>query len=103
MANNTTSSKTASHDLEAEIAALREDIASITGTIASLAKDKKNALKSEAERVTRTAVAKGEEAVENVQDNLSNIETDIKASIREKPIQSVLIAAGVGYILSKIF
>lgn len=89
-------------DLDAEIAALREDIAAITSTLGDMARDTGREVKSEAKKATKRAVAKGEEAIEAVQDNFENVEGEIKTLIRDKPIASVLIAAGVGYILSKI-
>lgn len=90
-------------DLDAEIRALREDIAAITATLGNLAKKGTDEAKAEVQRVSRKAVAKGEEAVETVQENFEYAEDEIKTMIHEKPIQSVLIAAGVGYVLSKIF
>jgi ElaB/YqjD/DUF883 family membrane-anchored ribosome-binding protein len=44
----------------------------------------------------------GEEAVETVQDSFEAAESELKAIIREKPISSVLVAAGIGYVISKI-
>ena len=90
-------------DLDAEIAALREDIASITSTIGNMAKNRTNEAKAEVERAGRKVMGKGEEAVEVAQENFENFESELKSMIREKPVQSVLIAAGVGYILSKVF
>lgn len=90
-------------DLDAEISALRDDISAITATLGNLAKTRTNEAKAEVQRVSRKAVAKGEEAVETVQENFEYAEDEIKTMIRDKPIQSVLIAAGVGYLLSKVF
>lgn len=90
-------------DLDAEIAALRQDIASITSTLSNMAKSRTSEAKAEVERAGRKVVAKGEEAVEAAQENYEHFESELKTMIREKPVQSVLIAAGVGYILSKVF
>ncbi|HWJ87942.1 MAG TPA: hypothetical protein VNS12_07730 [Pelagibacterium sp.] len=92
----------AANDLNAEIAALREDIASITATLGDVVKNRAGDAKDEAVRIGKKMERKGEEALESVQDSFESAESDLKAAIRERPISSVLIAAGVGYIISKI-
>ncbi|WP_196257820.1 DUF883 family protein [Pelagibacterium limicola] len=89
-------------DLDAEIAALREDISAITATLGDIARYRTSEAKSEMQRAGRKVIAKGEEAVETAQQNFEYAEDEIKTMIREKPIASVLVAAGVGYVLSKI-
>jgi ElaB/YqjD/DUF883 family membrane-anchored ribosome-binding protein len=89
-------------DLEAEITALREDISAITATLGDIAKHRTKEAKAEVERAGRKVQAKGEEAVETVQENFEHAEDEIKTMIRDKPIASVLVAAGVGYLLSKV-
>lgn len=89
-------------DLDAEIAALREDISAITVTLGNIAKTRTSEARTEVERAGRKAVAKGEEAFENAQQNFEHAEDEFKTMIRDKPIQSVLVAAGIGYLLSKV-
>lgn len=89
-------------DLDAEIAALREDVAAITATLGDIVKYRTNEAKSEARRIRRRVEKQGEEAIETVQDSFESAETELKSIIREKPISSVLVAAGIGYVLSKI-
>lgn len=98
-----TDPKDSAQDLEAEIAALREDIASITATLGDMVKQGANEAKTEARKLGRKAQQQGEEALEHVQDSFESAETELKDMIRQKPIASVLIAAGIGYVLSKIF
>ncbi|WP_338609862.1 hypothetical protein V6617_06575 [Pelagibacterium nitratireducens] len=89
-------------DLDAEIAALREDVAAITATLGDVVKYRTDGAKTEARRLRKTAEQKGEETLEQVQDSFEAAEGELKSMIREKPISSVLIAAGVGFVLSKI-
>ncbi|WMT89846.1 hypothetical protein [Pelagibacterium sp. H642] len=89
-------------DLDAEIAALREDVAAITATLGDIVKYRTNEAKSEARRIRRRVEQQGEEAIETVQDSFESAESELKSIIREKPISSVLVAAGIGYVLSKI-
>ncbi len=90
-------------ELEAEIAALRQDISAIAATLGNIAKTRTDEAKAEVRRARSKAMAKSEEAIDAVQENFGHAEDEIKTMIREKPLQSVLVAAGIGYILSKIF
>lgn len=89
-------------ELDAEIAALRQDVASITATLGDIVKNRANEAKTEARKIKQRVEQQGEEAVETVQDTFEAAESELKSMIREKPISSVLIAAGIGYVLSKI-
>lgn len=104
-ADTTSTSRTRdpAKDLDKEVAALRDDIAAITATLTDIAKYRGNEAKAEVDKMGRKARQKGEETIEAVQHNVENAEDEIKTMIREKPITSVLVAAGVGYILSKVF
>lgn len=89
-------------DLDAEIAALREDVAAITATLGDIVKHRADGAKSEARKIRRRAEQQGEDAIESAHEGFEAAEGEFKSMIREKPIASVLIAAGVGYVLSKI-
>jgi ElaB/YqjD/DUF883 family membrane-anchored ribosome-binding protein len=97
-----TNSDDPAKDLNAEIAALREDVAAITATLGDVVKHRADEAKSGARRIRKNVEHKGEETLEQVQDSFEAAEGELKSMIREKPISSVLIAAGVGYVLSKI-
>lgn len=90
-------------NLDAEIAALREDVAAITATLGDAVKYRANEAKTEANKLRRRVEREGEEKLEQVQDSFEAAESELKSVIREKPISSVLIAAGIGYVISKIF
>ncbi|WP_332716518.1 DUF883 family protein [Pelagibacterium mangrovi] len=102
LADQINEAKDPAKDLDAEIAALREDIAAITSTLGDIVKHRTNEAKSEARRIRQNVERHGEEAVETVQDSFEAAESELKAIIREKPISSVLVAAGIGYVISKI-
>ena len=44
--------------------------------------------------------AKGEEAIENLKASANDFEQQISDSVREKPLTSLAIAAGVGYLFA---
>ncbi len=101
-AGTKTTTRDPSKDLEAEIAALRDDVAAITATLGDIVKYRTEEAKAEAKKIRRRAEREGEAALETVQDSFEAAESELKSTIREKPIASVLMAAGVGFILSKI-
>ena len=89
-------------ELDAEIAALRQDVAAITATLGDIVKHRTSEARTEARKIKQRVEQQGEEVVETVQDSFEAAESELKSMIREKPISSVVIAAGVGYVLSKI-
>lgn len=98
-----TESQDPAKNLDGEIAALREDVAAITATLGDIVKYRTNEAKTEATKIRRKVEKEGEEALEQVSDSFQAAESELKSVIREKPISSVLIAAGIGYVISKIF
>jgi len=75
---------TAASDVGDNVAALRQDIASL------------------AESVKRLAAEQIGSSVEDVQDKAKETISDIEASIRRNPSQAALIAAGIGFALGLI-
>ena len=61
----------------------------VTGRLAAL-------LRKESEQLR----AQGEAAFENVRSNAKDIEAQVVASVREKPVTSLAIAAGVGFLFA---
>jgi len=89
-------------ELEADIAALREDIAAITATLGDLAKDTGRTMKREAERTKNQALEAAEEIKDKAIAEYEHYEDELQATIRERPITSVLVAAGIGFIISRL-
>jgi ElaB/YqjD/DUF883 family membrane-anchored ribosome-binding protein len=78
------SSRSAASDVTDNVAALRDDIASL------------------AQSVKRLAAEQIGTSVEDVQDKAMEKVGDLEATIRRNPTQSALIAAGVGFVLGLI-
>lgn len=93
-------SKVREQQLEDQIAQLQTDLKSIASTLARLSNDKvkevRDVAKSEAHHLQRQA----EHVVEDVQDQASAIEKQLKDTIREKPLTAVASAVGIGFILA---
>ncbi|PZQ17768.1 MAG: hypothetical protein DI565_03235 [Ancylobacter novellus] len=77
--------------LEADLAALRDDVARLTDTLQSLLADGAATAKNAAREGVDTARAKVEGAAEDLSD-----------AVVENPLTSVLIALGVGYVVGAL-
>lgn len=75
--------------LEEQVEQLQNDLKEIAATLARIGK-------SEAKQLQR----KGEQVVEDVQDQASAVEKQLKDTIREKPLTAVASALGIGFILA---
>lgn len=76
-------------DVQADLEALRRDLASLTQTVASFGSSK-----------IRQAGETSQQYVDSARDTIMNAEEDLEAYVRSRPLQSIAIAAGVGYVLA---
>ncbi|MFN3507271.1 MAG: YqjD family protein [Allorhizobium sp.] len=76
-------------DVQADLEALRRDIASLTQTVASFGSGK-----------IRQAGETSQQYMDSARETIMNAEEDIEAYVRAKPLQSLAMAAGVGYVLA---
>jgi ElaB/YqjD/DUF883 family membrane-anchored ribosome-binding protein len=86
-----TDSGATSSDVQAELENLRRDIAALTQTIASFGSGK-----------IREAGETSQQYIDSARDTLLTVEEDVEAYVRAKPLQSLAMAAGVGYLLALI-
>lgn len=85
-------------DLEAEVARLREDIATLAE---QLQKTGKHAREAAAEGVD-VLRSQGEAAIDGLRANAKDVEAQLAATVREKPVTSLAIAAGIGFLFAII-
>ena len=78
-----------SGDVQADLEALRRDIAALTQTVASFGSGK-----------IRQAGETSQQYMDDARERLMTAEEDIEAYVRAKPLQSLAMAAGVGYVLA---
>lgn len=95
-------SSAASKDLEVQIQQLREDIASLTRTVAAIGNEKASDMKGKARRVANEAADASKQMVEAAREQAVSLERDLERQIRTNPLQAVGIAAGVGFMLALI-
>lgn len=86
---STTGSSATGGDVQADLEALRRDIAALTQTVAAFGSGK-----------IREAGETSQEYMDTARERFMNAEEDIEAYVRSRPLQSLAMAAGVGYVLA---
>lgn len=94
--------KLTTSDMEAQIEALKAEIAGLRSHISASGERSFEALKTIATEGIQQAKAQGEVAMQNLRDNADDIEAQVAAAVREKPVTSLAIAAGVGFLFALI-
>ncbi len=88
-ASSSANSPATGSDIQAELETLRSDIAALTQTVASFGSSK-----------IRQAGETSQQYMDSARETLANAEEDLEAYVRAKPLQSLAMAAGVGYVLA---
>lgn len=87
-------------DLEAELARLREDVARLAEQLGRTGEHAGAAARRAAAEGAEQLRVKGEAAVDALKSNAGDIERQITDAVREKPITSLAIAAGIGFFFA---
>jgi ElaB/YqjD/DUF883 family membrane-anchored ribosome-binding protein len=94
------SAKVREAQLEDQVSQLQDDIKAIAATLARLSNDKVNEVKAVAKSEAHHLQRQGQHVVEDVQEQASALEQQLKDTIREKPLTAVASAVGIGFILA---
>jgi ElaB/YqjD/DUF883 family membrane-anchored ribosome-binding protein len=94
------SAKVREAQLEEQVSQLQDDIKAIAATLARLSNDKVNEVKAVAKSEAHHLQRQGQHVVEDVQEQASALEQQLKDTIREKPLTAVASAVGIGFILA---
>lgn len=86
--------------LEDQVSQLQDDIKAIAATLARLSNEKVNEVRDVAKSEARHLQRQGQHVVEDVQEQASALEQQLKDTIREKPLTAVASAVGIGFILA---
>ncbi|HWA18819.1 MAG TPA: hypothetical protein VG757_07455 [Devosia sp.] len=89
-------------DLEAQVQQLQNDIRSITHTLGRMGELSVDQVKSTARSKAQQIAQRGQSAVEDAQDEFTQLEKQIKDTIREKPLTAVAGAVALGFVLAVI-
>jgi ElaB/YqjD/DUF883 family membrane-anchored ribosome-binding protein len=86
--------------LEADIRQLRADIEKLTKQMAATGQHGYGTAKRAAAEGVEQLRAQGEAAFDSLRSNARDLEDQLIANVREKPVTSLAIAAGVGYLFA---
>lgn len=87
-------------DLEADIRQLKADIEKLTKQLAETGEHGYGAARRAAAEGVEQLRAHGEAALGSLRGGAEDIEAQVVARVREKPMTSLAIAAGVGYLFA---
>lgn len=95
-----TGSAASTKDIELQLEQLREDIAALAKTVAAVGNEKASEMKSKAKRAAADASDASYQIAEAAKNQALTWERDLEGQIRANPLQSVAIAAGVGFLFA---
>ncbi|MCH4554296.1 DUF883 family protein, partial [Aestuariibaculum lutulentum] len=87
-------------DLQAQVAALNEDLANIAATLATIGNTSASVASSNASSTFEYAKARGEDSLDAIRSHSNAIEYQLTETVRENPLTTVAVAAGVGFLLA---
>jgi ElaB/YqjD/DUF883 family membrane-anchored ribosome-binding protein len=93
-------SRVTSQDLEADIAQLKADLAKLAKQLQVTGEHSYGTARRVASEGVGQLRAQSEAAMEKVRSNANDLEAQLAASVREKPLTALGIAAGVGFLLA---
>lgn len=95
-------SRMISQDLEADIAQLKNDIAKLAKQLQATGGHSYGTARRAATESVDQLRAQGEAAIDRVRAGASDLETRLETAIREKPMTSLGVAIGVGFVLAML-
>jgi ElaB/YqjD/DUF883 family membrane-anchored ribosome-binding protein len=95
--------ETAAEPLEAEVTALRAELAELGSRAARITRRRAAGLKSAAGATAARGYAKGEEAVDVLLAELQSLEDELAEATRKRPLASLGLAALLGFLLGVLF
>lgn len=99
-AGKTAGDSRANSDLEADIKQLKADIEKLTKQLAKTGEHGYGTARRAATEGVEQLRAQGEATFDNLRGSAKDIEAQMMASVREKPVTSLAIAAGVGFLFA---
>ncbi len=94
--------KTANDDLLKQIEILKQEVAHLSSELGKSKKRTSGAAKKAAADGVEALKAQGEVAIEKLRENADELEAELSKYVREKPVTSLAIAAGVGFLIALV-
>jgi ElaB/YqjD/DUF883 family membrane-anchored ribosome-binding protein len=89
-------------DIEESIARIRGDIAELAGALKSYGAGKSSEYRSRASAATDDLSRKSQDALNELTTELQGYEKALTEEIRRRPLQSLGIAAGIGFLIAAL-
>lgn len=95
-------SAASSEEIAAELAALRNDVAALAKSIGGYGKVRAAELRGSAEAATDDLLESSRKALKDLRKQIDELEGELETRVREHPLQTLLIAVGLGFLLSLV-
>ncbi|MFC3703500.1 YqjD family protein [Devosia honganensis] len=87
-------------ELEAQISQLQADLKAVTDTLGKLTGEKVGEARQIASSEFKHLQRQGQKMLDDAQEQVGEVEQQIKDTIREKPLTAVAAAVGAGFLLA---
>lgn len=99
-----TASKSSAHDisedLAAELTAIKTDISALATTLSAIGKDRLGALPDMVSQTAEETLESARRALKEIRREVASVEHDVERRVVEHPLQSLLIAVGLGFLVA---
>ena len=101
-AKSTTNGRTKvdSETIEDQVNQLRDDIQALARTISTMASGQVERMQAKAGEAKHDAEAASEQALDAIRTHYKDAEASVSTQVREKPLQALGIAAGIGFLFA---
>lgn len=93
---------TSSEEIAAELAALRADVAALAKSIGGYGKARAAEFRSSAEAASEDLLDNSRKALKDIRKQIDELEGELETRVREHPLQTLMIALGLGVLISLI-
>lgn len=98
----TAGSKPEPGSIESDLAELREQVAELTKQLAAVGEKSVSTARRAASEGVEQLRSQGEAKLSELRDTANDFEARVTETVREKPVTSLAIAAGIGFLFAMI-
>jgi len=89
-------------DVSAQLSQLRDDLSNLAKSVKALGVGVSHEVKAQASRVADDAMAKSEQTVHAVRDEIQTLNDNLVYQVQRNPLQSLGIAVATGFLLALV-
>lgn len=90
-------------DIETQLQAIRDDVTAMTAMMSTFVSDKVHAFGATAEAAAKEASVRARKACDSMEDGMEKAEKALDHRVQDHPLQSILMAFGLGLLVSLLF